>query len=266
MKGSPKQRLQIFSILTMSEEFCNATTYIDGIINFLVASLSSKPIVGSAVRLIAAFSTHSLGCQILSENGVMELFTQLFLSSASGEGTAIAHIILRNVANHDCEIPQGSLIVSCLMHDIIYEETRRYEIMDTVVALVQAMPGSIQEHDLQRLVLPQLSRDDPLLIRLSLQLFAVCDPILLRNLYPHLLSAIHRILDNPQYMFREIIEACLEVIVIIAQQFDIEEFVKKIELLRFINDTVELLGPSDDYSQTFRGFAETLTANYSMMV
>jgi serine/threonine protein kinase len=265
MKGSPIQRLQIFSILTMSEDFCNATTHIDGIINFLVASLSSKPIVGSAVRLVAAFSTHSLGCQILSENGVLELFTQLFLSSSSGEDTAIAHTILRNVANQNCEIPQGSLIVSCLMHDLIYEVTRRCEIMDTLVALVQTMPGSVQEHDLQRIVMPQLSREDPLLIRLSLKLFASCDPVLLRNLYPHLLGTIHGILDNPQFMFPEIIEACLEVVVITAQQFDIAEFIKKTELLRFINDAIALLGASDEYSQAFRGFTESLEGSCSKL-
>jgi hypothetical protein len=109
-----------------------------------------------------------------------------------------------------------------------------------------------------------LSRDDPLLIRPSLKLFAVCDPVLLRNLYSELLAAIHGILNNPTFMFREIIEACLEVIVITTQQFNIAEFLKKVELLRFISDTLELLGSSDEYTQAFRDFAETLEGNCSI--
>lgn len=257
MKGHQVQRLQIFTILCMQEEFCLETTYIDGIIHLLVASLSVKSYVGPAVKLIGAFSTHAGGCQILSDNGVLELFTQLFLSSSSGD-TVTSHTILRNVAKNDCEIPQGSLIVSCLMQDMIYDMNRRCEILDTLVALVETMPGSVQEHDLQRIVMQQLSQDKPLLVLLSLRLFSVCEPNSLRNIYPQLLGAIYNLLDNPKFLYPEIIEASLDVISLISHQYDITEFVKKTQLRRFIIDVVSLLPENDPSIVRITNFSNSL--------
>jgi hypothetical protein len=252
MRGYQVQRLQIFTILCMSEEFCCDLTCIEGVINLLVAALLAKSLVPSAVRLIGAMASHGTGCQILSEHGVLEMFTQLFLSSSTGDDIAVTHRILRNFAKHGCEIPQGSLIVSCLMQDMLYDIPRHAEIMDTLVALVQSMQCSVQEHDLQRIVMQQLSSDQPLLIRLSLKLFARCDAALLRNLYPRLLGAIHKLLCNQNYLYPEIIEGCFEVMLIIAQQFDVSEFIRQTQILRFVTDVIELLPPNDNFAAVFQ--------------
>jgi hypothetical protein len=53
------------------------------------------------------------------------------------------------------------------MQDILYEVPRPAEIRDTLVALVKAMPNSMQEYDLQRIVMPQLNSEQPMLIGLQ---------------------------------------------------------------------------------------------------
>jgi hypothetical protein len=257
MRGWQIQRLQIFTILCMSEVLCEAAAIsFDGIISLLVSSLSVKSLVDSAVRLISAFSRHAIGCQILSEHGVLELFTQSFLSSSTGEDTAVAHAMLRNFAHQGCEIPQGSLIISCLMQDMLYDVPRRAEILDTLVALVEAMPNSVQEYDLQRIVMPQLNSDQVMLIRLSLRLFGVCNPSLLKNLYARLLVAIHKVLEN--YPYLEIIDGCIGLTVGIARQFEVGDFIRKSEIVRFIREVVELLPEGDQYIAAFGKAADEL--------
>jgi serine/threonine protein kinase len=260
MRGWCVQRLQIFTILCVSEFCSHPSVSFDGIIRLLVESLSSKSLVEYAVRLISAFSRHAAGCQILSDHGVLELFTQSFLSSSTGEDTAVTHALLRNFARQGCEIPQGSLIISCLMQDMLYDVPRRAEILDTLVALVKAMPNSVQEYDLQRIVMPQLNSDQPMLITLSLKLFAVCNPSLLRSLYGRLLLAIHKLLANPHYAYPEIINACLDVTVVIAEQFDVGEFVKKSEIGRFIVEVMELLPEGDPHIPVFKRAADKLVS------
>ncbi|KAH0794645.1 TKL family protein kinase [Histomonas meleagridis] len=141
MKTHKTQRLQIFTVLCKFEDFCTKLKDIDGILHLLVSSLSEKQHVNSAVRLIGALSSHPTGCQILNDNGVLELFTQLFLSS-SCDDIVTTQTILRNVAKNGCDIPQVSLIVSCLMQDMMYDHSKKCEIMDTLVALVETVPGS----------------------------------------------------------------------------------------------------------------------------
>ena len=259
MKGYQIQRLQIFTTLCLQEEFCAEATHIDGIIHLLVASLSVKVLVASAVRLLGAFSTHAVGCQIISDNGVLELFTQLFLSSSSGD-TTVSHTILRNIAKHSCDIPQRSLIVSCLMQDMMYEAERRCEILDTLIALIETMPSSVQEHDLQRIVMKQLAPDQPVLVvHLALRLFKVCEVVTLRNIYPQLLAAIYTILDTPALSYPEIIQDCLDVIASVSQQHDISDFVRKIELARFVDDILTLLPQGDPHSATFKTSINDIT-------
>ena len=259
MKGYQIQRLQIFTSLCMQEEFCAETTHIDGIIHLMVASLSVKPLVAPAVRLLAAFSTHVVGCELISDKGVLELFTQLFLSSSSGD-MAVSHAILRNVANHSCEIPQRSLIVSCLMQDMMYEADGTCEILDTLIALIETMPGSVQEHDLQRIVMKLLNPEQPVLvIHLALKLFKVCEVITLRNIYPQLLAATYSLLDNPALSYPEIIQDCLEVIAKIGRQWDISEFVAKIQLARFVDDVKALLPAGDPRGSVFQSCITRIT-------
>ena len=244
MKGHQTQRLQIFTVLCSFEDFCTKLTDIDGILHLLVSSLSEKQLINNAVRLIGALSSHPVGCQILNDNGVLELFTQLFLSSSCGD-TLTTQTILRNVAKSGCDVPQVSLIVSCLMQDMMSEHSKKGEIMATLVALVETIPSSVQEHDLQRIVMQQLTQEKPLLVLLALQLFAVCDVNVLRNIYPQLLVSIYSLLNKPQMLYPEVIEAALRVISKLAAQYDITEFLKRTEMVRFIHEVIDLM-PKDD--------------------
>ena len=257
MKGHQTQRLQIFTVLCKFEDFCIKLKDIDRILHLLVSSLSDKQHVNSGVRLIAALSSHPTGCQILNDNGVLELFTQLFLSS-SCDDTVTTQTILRNVAKNGCDIPQVSLIVSCLMQDMMYDHSKKCEIMDTLVALVETVPGSVQEHDLQRIVMQQLNQENPLLILLSLRLFSVCDVNVLRNIYPQLLGAIHGLLNNPQLLYPEIIKTSLVIVNNIAKQYDLSDFLKKTELIRFINEVIDLLPENDKRIEEFRTLSNSL--------
>ena len=199
---------------------------------------------------------HPEGCQILSDNGVLELFTQLFLSSAGS--STIAYAILRNVARNVCEVPQCSLIVSCLMQDMIHDRQRRCEILDTLIALIETNTGCVQEHDLQGIVLGQLAQENPLLVFLALKLFATCDTHLLRNIYPEILCHIHRILNNPKLLYPEIVESCLSTISVIACQFDIADFIEKIELERFVDEFIALLPKSDEHRSNIAYMVKTV--------
>ena len=260
MKGFQVQRLQIFTALCMHEKFCTETQYIDGIIHILVSSIRVRSLIDPSVRLIGAFSSHPGGCKLLSENRVLELFTQLFLTSWCGE-PEISHTILRNIAvNHSAEssIPQGALIVSCLMQDLVYAANKTCEILNTIIALVETIPGCVQEHDLQKIVMPQLLQNQPLLVRLGLKLFTVVEPSAIRNIYPLLLSQIYKILSNPNNMYPEIIEECLKVIIMIQENFDISEYIEKTQITRFLNDVIKLLPNEDPHISEFANFIKDI--------
>ena len=246
MKDHIVQRLQIFTVLCLSETFCKDTKdiHMDGIVHLLVSALSEKNLVNASIRLIGSLSSHPTGVQILTDNGVLELFSQLFLSSLTGDTTS--HTILRNVALNNGEIPQVSLIVSCLMQDLVNEPQNKTEIMETAIALVKTMPSCAQEHDLQKNVLPQVQYvDQPKLIYLSLKLLAVSDPSKLRSFYTQVLKAICKVFENPKLMYPEIVEAALTVIQAIREQYNLDEFIEKTQLSRFVKDFTSLLDPHD---------------------
>jgi hypothetical protein len=136
----------------MLEELCCCLTCIEGVLNLLVTALLAKSLVPLAGRLIGAMGIHGTSRQILSEHGVLDMFTQLFFSSLTGDNIAVMHRILQDFAKNGCEILQGSLIVSDLVQDMLYDIPRHAEIRGTLVALVQSMPGSVQEHNPQGLV------------------------------------------------------------------------------------------------------------------
>lgn len=237
MKGFQAERLQILTSLSMHAKFCKSTTYMDEIINLLVSSLSNKSLVSYAARLIGAFSTHSCGCKILINNGVLEIFTQLYLSSSSGD-TSISQAIIKNVARNGCDVPQCSLIVSCLIQDLIYDVTRKAQILDTIIAIVEQIPTSIQEHDLQFTILPHLASEDPLLVQLSLKLFSVCDASILRNIYQQLLVSIYNLIQKKEMRYIEIIEECVNVLIVLKKQDYTKIFIQETKFEKFVQKVV----------------------------
>lgn len=245
MKEHVVQRLQIFTILCLSEKYCKKTKHMDGIIQLLVTALSDKNHVNAAVRLIGALSSHPAGVPVLTDNGVLELFAQLFLSSASGD-TTTNHTIMRNVAENGGEIPQVSLIVSCLMQDFVNDVVHRCEIMETAVSLVHTVPNCVQEHDLLKIVLPQVAiSDQPRLVYLSLKLLSVSDTTKLKSFYQQILRAICIVLETPKLMYPEIIEVALQTVRAIGEQFNLTEFIEKAKLVDFVNHVVSLMPQND---------------------
>lgn len=241
MRTRKIQRLQIFTLLCLSEEFCSTTTYMDGIIPLLVSALSEKELIRAGVMLIGALSTHMQGVTILTDHCIIELFVQLYLSSLSGDITSTT--IFRNIVKNCGEVPQASLVISCLMHDIVSGSSKRCDILETTVALVAEMPHSIQDHDLQKIVLPIItSEENPRIVYLALSLLNKCDSSKLRNFYPQVLKSVYFVLDHPKFMYTDIIENCLEIIYNISGVFDLTDFLEKTNLLEFVQQLIQTSG------------------------
>ena len=255
-----EQRLQILTALTLYEEFCvekrdksDNTDRMDNIIHLLASDLMEEKYRDYAIRLISAMSTHRTGCLILHDNGVFLPFVQLFLSSSLGDSSA-AYTILRNAAKFSISIPQSPLIVSCLMQTTMFEMARKDEILDTLIALVSGMQGSIQDTDLRTIILPQLSRETPRIVYRSLKLFSVCDATssLTKTTVEDLLSAINEILNDPQKMYPCIIEAAVEVLNNIATKLPrsgCEAFYEGTGLIDFLQKAIELFPPENEASK-----------------
>jgi hypothetical protein len=148
------------------------------------------------------------------------------------------------------------------MQDMISEASDKHEIMETLAALVEEQPGSVQEHDLQRIAMQQLNQDDPWLVLLTLRLFSVCQSAVLRNIWGNLLGAIHRVLNKPHLLYPEIIEMALTVINNLGKHFDLSEFVRKAEIYRFIHEVQGLLG-DDPRGERLEGILQSLTTTCS---
>ena len=250
-----EQRLQILTALTLFEEFCEErinkadnTDKMDKIIHLLASDLMDDKYRDYAIRLISAMSTHKTGCMIMHDNSVFVPFVQLFLNSPLGDSSA-AYTILRNAAKFRITIPQSPLIVSCLMQNTMFEMARKDEILDTLIALVSGMQGSIQDTDLRTIILPQLSRETPRIVYRSLKLFSVCDATssLTDNTVEDLLSAINEILNDPQKMYPCIIEAAVEVLINIAKkQKGCEPFYVGTGLIEFLEKAIQLFPPGNE--------------------
>jgi hypothetical protein len=207
MKGFQIQRLQILTTLSLRESFCERSPFCDGIIHLLRSAIVVKELTDATNRLIAALSQHRAGCAILTENGILVIVAQRFLSSSSASHPII-HRILRNVAGNRVEIPQGSLIVSCLMQDLFgSRDGSILEILATVAKIVQLMPGSIQEQDVHRIVTLYLRPNSPAVLRGALKLLACLDVNILRNTAPHIFTAISHIFQKPHLLYPELIVA-----------------------------------------------------------
>jgi hypothetical protein len=260
MKGYTFHRLQIFTILCQSPAFCKQTTSIEGIVNLLVSALAVEQLEDAGMRLMASLSQHKFGCGILCEFGVLAFFAQHFLSSASS-GNRVGHAILRSVASHRIEIPQGSLIVSCLMQDLASGSADRVDILDTIAAIAGITPDSVQEQDLQRIIVRDVAetKSAPLLM-VALHLISVVDPTLLRTCALPLLSTISRVLGNQNLLYPQIILGALDVIVLLTEQMDTREIFERLEFERYVTEIIQLMDPSDPYRESISTILSLLSA------
>ncbi|OHT16451.1 TKL family protein kinase [Tritrichomonas foetus] len=238
LEGHTAQRLQIFTALFSVEQFCSDTTISDGVLKLLVSSLDDERLTDYSMKLIGALSSHQSGCMLISGNGMLSLFSQMFLSSAAID-VSTALTILSNIATklQNQEIPQLSLIISILMQDLIYSVTNKSDILQTLINLIKLSPNSVQEHDLQNSVLPLLSqRQEPVIIVLVLKLFDECEMPKLKNFYQQIAQKIFNILSMESMMYPELLSAAIGLITSIAMQYDLHQFIEQTDLIEFFTD------------------------------
>jgi hypothetical protein len=205
----------------------------EGVIKLLVASLSVESLIDPCLFLIGALSSHALGCNLISENGMLALFSQMFLSAGCGE-TSISLTILSNAAKNRAEIPQISLIVSCLMQDLMYTQTRKGLILATLRDLVSGAPMCVQEYDLQNSVMPLIStKQPPVVVVLALRLFLACDVSHLRGFYQVLCQRTYQVLAVESMLFPELVLAATNLIVSLAVTYDLSVFIKATRFVDF---------------------------------
>lgn len=240
MKGNEKQILHILTFLCADEKFCSQTKYMDNILQIIVDLISRKEIVNEAVRVIAALSQHHTGCHVLTENGILDIFSQLFLAPQFAD-TSRALVIFRNLAENRAVVPQLSLIVSCLMQDLTDSPIdQKAEIMQTIIALTNMRPESVQEHDIQNVILEQTTRTSPpLMVLLSLRLLNTCSSSLLTNNYQVIINKIREILSVDE-VYTEIVIEALNLLNTLARSVDINDYLVKIQLLRYISDVISM--------------------------
>jgi serine/threonine protein kinase len=245
MKGLQIQRMQILTALSLREIFCERTPFIDGIVHFLVSAIGVEELEDATYRLIAAMSQHRAGCGVLTENGILEIVAQRFLS-LSASNSPIIHRILRNVAGNQVEIPQGSLIVSCLMQELFgSRDGAVLEILGTVTKMVEIMPGSIQEHDVHRIVASYMRLDAPPILRSALKLITALDVSVLRTLAIQIFGVIFQVFQRPEMLFPDLVVAAINAIMVLQLQLEFREALERVEFRRFVGELAALF-PRDD--------------------
>ncbi|KAH0795894.1 TKL family protein kinase [Histomonas meleagridis] len=236
VKGHVAQRLQIFTLLFSSELFCSNTTISNSVIQLIISSLNIESLSEYSLKLIGALSLHSIGCSLINETEMLSLFSQMFLSSTCNDLTTQL-LILTNLAKAECQIPEVSLIISCLMQELIVSTINRINILFTLIHLIKSSPNSVQEHDIQYAILPMLTKkQEPTINVLLFQLLDACDMIILRNVYKIILEKTFEILSNSLMMFPELLNAAIQLMLSLSTSFDLNEFFNKTNFREFVKD------------------------------
>jgi serine/threonine protein kinase len=249
LEGHQAQRLQILTGLVTSEEFCEKTTVIEGIQKLLISSISVEHLSDYCLMLMGALSSHPRGCLLIQETGMLSLFSHLFLSSNVGD-TNTAYTIIRNAARGQAEIPQISLIVSCLMQELLYAGGTKAELLITLRELAINLPDTINEHDLQNSVLPLIStrketREAATSITHALNLLASCDMSKLRGFFEKLLQKVFDVLNTGGLLYPQLIAAAAKLIALMPGFFTMNTFLQETDFVGFLSHVQEEIG--DDF-------------------
>jgi hypothetical protein len=244
MKDHNAHRLQILTILCRSEPFCIQTPFSEGILQLVVASLAVPRLADAAHRLIAALADHRTGCFLMADHGVVILFVQRRLTAGCND--PIVHAIFRRITRNNVEVPQGPLVVSCLTQDLFARRGSVVEILRTVASIVAILPGSIQEHDVHRIISSFLRDESPPVINAALQLLAMVDASMLRPRACQILAATARIFAA-RSLFVELVLSAVDVLLLIQQFQEVREGLERMEFNRFLTECLAFI-PEDDES------------------
>jgi len=237
VEGRRAQKLQIFTALFGNEEFCQDTTISNDVWKLLVSSFAVEGLPGYGLRMIAALSTHDVGRRFIMDMDMITLFTQTFLSS-KGADASISLAILSNMAEFG--IPQRSLIMACLVQDLLYPDKNRRETLETLIALVSKGPGlSLQEHDLQSSVLPLISpHRDPAIVVLAMRLVDQCVMARMKPRDGRIAQAVLNVLAMKGPIHPELAVAATSLIASLSNTQDMSGFITGTAFISFVESLV----------------------------
>lgn len=240
------RRLQIFTSLFLHPEFLKDPSITDGVIKLLVTTMNDQQLNGLALRLFGALSSHPEGCKIISETGIMSIFTQLFLSPMCTD-IPTCMVILCNVASQGVEIPQISLIISCLLQDLIGSSRNAERILITLARLLEKLPSAIQPHDLQSFILPMISPiHRPNLVYRAIRLFAYVDVNSMKTFYTILVKNLCEVLATEEMQYPEIIVSSVELLMNIVVQNDIKDMIKSADIQNYLQSAADQMSDFGD--------------------
>jgi serine/threonine protein kinase len=245
IKGHLARRLQIFTSLFASEQFCMDTIYSDGVCKLFIASMDIRSLNTYLLKFIGILSTHEAGRALLGRTGVLHCFSQLFLSANCDLNISLT--ILSNLAAHDVEIPQLSLIISCLIQDLHENPTQRVRILYTLIGLVGHSLENVQERDLRQSTLPLLSpKQRPEIVFFAIQILDQTKGAILQRCFPLVLQRIYDVLMSDNLQIPQVIVAALGLIASLAQEFDQNQFFAITGVMEYIEELVGLVGESPE--------------------
>jgi hypothetical protein len=242
MKDHRAHRLQILTVLCENESFCLQTPFSEGIVRMIVSSLSTPLLTDAAHRLIAALAQHRTGCLFMADHGIIILFVQRRLSA--GYGDPVVNAIYRRITRNNIEIPQAALMVSCLTQDLFARRGSVVDTLRTVTSIVAILPGSIQEHDVHRIITSFLRDDSPQVTHATLELLAMVDASILGQRAVQILAATARIFGG-RVLFLDLVLAAIDVLLVLHQFREVRKSLERIEFARFVTDCLALV-PEDD--------------------
>ena len=253
LKKYTAQRLQIFTSLFISHEFLENTTTSDGVLKLIISSINDAKLSTFALRLIGALSSYEAGCKAISDTGMLPLLIQQFLSpNCSDFNTSMT--IISNISKYKQQIPQISLIISCLMQDLMCKTINRRKILGTLIDIVGNFSESIQESYLISHIMPLISpNQEPDIVLLALRLFNTLGVMQIKNFYKSLTANVFSMLQSQDLQFSEIITEATRLIIKISEYFDIKEEILDSDFMTFIQVVLSQIDKSDKIYDVIKG-------------
>ncbi|EAX96167.1 TKL family protein kinase [Trichomonas vaginalis G3] len=234
MKGHELQRLMIFSALFQSEEFTKETPLItEGALKLLINALNDLNYANCALRVIGSLSTHKTGNAVISDFGILPIYVQYFLSPNCTD-LSLCMTILINMAKFSIKVPQASLIVSCLMQDLVDSMNSKPTVLQTMIAIARSSPEAFQASDLQHNILPFISpKEDPLIVLYVLDLFNAIDLSVVKSFSRILVYCLLDTISQPEMQYPEILAQSITIINTLSSLYDVKDMLKDSSVLEF---------------------------------
>jgi hypothetical protein len=191
------------------------------------------------LRLIGSLSAHRMGRELIERVGMLPLFSEMVLA-AEPKDMRICLVILGNLMQAKLVLPKISLIVSCLMQELLSKVLPPEKVLIVLIQLVGLAPKNAQEYDLRKSVLPYLSAtQDTKLVVLAAQLFNSCEVSQFERLYPLIIQKIVKILNTQTHFYPNVVASCARLIASLSREFDLTEFFRSAQFDVFLAGVLE---------------------------